>query len=118
MAVIEIEKGPVAYGSVAKVIGSGTDRYEGLPGVRDCIVTSVTRDIADSVRDLIFAVDAGTFDGGEVYGEIGLAPYHAFEDDVPPEVKQRLGEIGEGLASGDIDACAPPNDGADCAPVR
>lgn len=102
----------------AKVVGSGTDRYDGLPEARDCLVTSVTRDLASSVSDLIVSIGDGTFTGGEVYGEVGLAPYHEFESLVPEEVKAQLDELGEQLARGEIDACAPPNEGAFCAPVR
>jgi basic membrane protein A len=35
-------------------------------------------------------------------GEVSLAPFHDFEDDVPQEVKDKLAEIDAGLKDGSI----------------
>ena len=59
--------------------------------------------ITPGVVDLITASQNGEFPSGNYVGEVGLAPFHDFEDEVPQEVKDRLAEVREGLESGEIE---------------
>ncbi len=46
--------------------------------------------------------EGGTFVGSAANGSVGLAPFHDAAPKIPAEVKAKLMEIREGLASGDI----------------
>jgi basic membrane protein A len=101
----------------ANLIRSGFEGLGSLPEMQDCIVATVTRDVSGGVRDLIVAVDKDTFTGGDVFGEVGLA-YHDSENILSQDIKDQLDELAGQLAAGEIDACAPPNEGTFCTPVR
>ena len=58
--------------------------------------------ITPGVFDLIKLGNDGAFPGGLYFGEVGLAPFHDFEDAVPQEVKDALAEIDAGLKDGSI----------------
>lgn len=108
-----------------EVIGVDVDQFITLPEVEDCILTSATKDLTDSVSGLIIAATDGTFPGGEVFGPATLAPFHNFEDVIPQDVKDQLAEISAMITSGEIDPCAPftlpngdpSNAGTFCTPV-
>ncbi len=84
-------------------IGVDTDQWYTLPAARPCLVSSAMKLITPAVADLIGMAFQGEFPGGNYYGEVGLAPFHDFEDDVPQEVKDQLQEIKQGLLEGTID---------------
>jgi len=83
-------------------IGVDTDQWETLPGAHPCLVSSAIKSVRSGVTELIRAVANGTFEGGQVYGDAGLAPFHDFEDDLPEELKTKLQEIEQGLKDGSI----------------
>jgi len=83
-------------------IGVDTDQWETLPGAHPCLVTSAIKSVKGGVIELINKVADGTFEGGQVYGDAGLAPYHDFEDDIPDELKTQLEQIAVGLKDGSI----------------
>lgn len=83
-------------------IGVDTDQWETLPGAHPCLVTSAIKSVRSGVRDLVLAAANGTFEGGQVYGDVGLAPYHDFEDQLPAELKSELERLAAGLADGSI----------------
>lgn len=83
-------------------IGVDTDQWETLPAAHPCLVSSAMKLITPGVVDLIAQASEGTFEGGNVFGGAGLAPFHDFEDEVPQEVKDMLAEIEAGLADGSI----------------
>ena len=58
--------------------------------------------ITPGVVSLIQQVADGNFEGGNVFGGAGLAPFHDFEDIVPQDVKDKLVEINDGLMDGSI----------------
>jgi basic membrane protein A len=68
--------------------------------------------LTPGVFNLIKAVQDDTFEGGNIVGEVGLAPFHDNEDKVPADVKTRLDEIAEGLQDGSIKTCVSPAKGA------
>ncbi len=84
-------------------IGVDTDQWYTLPAAQPCLVSSAMKLITPAVADLIGMAFQGEFPGGNYYGEVGLAPFHDFEDDVPQEVKDQLQEIKQGLLEGTID---------------
>jgi len=83
-------------------IGVDTDQWETLPGAHPCLVTSAIKSVRGGVRDLILAAADGSFEGGQVYGDAGLAPYHDFEDQLPAELKSELEALAAGLADGSV----------------
>ncbi|MCC9076913.1 BMP family ABC transporter substrate-binding protein [Litorilinea aerophila] len=83
-------------------IGVDTDQWETLPAAHACLVSSAMKLITPSVVDLIMQVHNGTFQGGNYYGPVDLAPFHDFEDKIPQEVKDDLARIKAGLEDGSI----------------
>lgn len=83
-------------------IGVDTDQWETVPAARPCLVSSAMKLITPGVVDLLTDAAEGTFEGGNVFGGAGLAPFHDFEDVVPQEVKDQLTEIEAGLEDGSI----------------
>ncbi len=83
-------------------IGVDTDQWETLPGAHPCLVSSAIKSVRTGVVDLVKAAADGTFQGGQVYGSAGLAPYHDFEDKLPAELKTELERVAAGLMDGSI----------------
>ncbi len=84
-------------------IGVDTDQWETLPAAHPCLVSSAMKLITPGVADLITKAAAGDFPGGNYVGDVGLAPFHDFEDKVPQDVKDLLAKTKEGLLDGSID---------------
>ena len=83
-------------------IGVDSDQWETLPAAHPCLVSSAMKLITPGVVSLVGQVADGTFEGGNVFGGAGLAPFHDFEDVVPQELKDQLAEIDAGLKDGSI----------------
>jgi len=94
---IEVAAHPGIY-----CIGVDTDQWQTLPEARGCLVSSAVKLIQVSVFDLIQKANDGTFPGGNYFGDIGLAPFHDFDDKVPGEIKNRLTEIQNQIKNGTI----------------
>ncbi len=84
-------------------IGVDTDQWETLPAAHPCLVSSAMKLITPGVADLIKMAYEGNFPGGNYVGDVGLAPFHDFEDKVPQDVKDLLKKTKEGLLNGTID---------------
>lgn len=84
-------------------IGVDIDQWETVPGAHPCLVSSAIKEITPAVFDLIRAAQEGTFQGGNVVGDTGLAPFHDFDDAIPDELRQELDRIKAGLEDGSID---------------
>ncbi len=84
-------------------IGVDTDQWETLPAAHPCLVSSAMKLITPGVAELITKAAAGDFPGGNYVGDVGLAPFHDFEDKVPQDVKDLLAKTKEGLLDGSID---------------
>jgi basic membrane protein A len=89
-------------------IGVDTDQYYTVPEAQKVLLSSAMKLITPGVANLIKAVKDGTFKGGNVTGEVGLAPFHDFETKVPAEVKAKLAEIDKGLKAGTIKTNVAP----------
>jgi basic membrane protein A and related proteins len=84
------------------------DGYNLLPGARDVLLTSVMKNMDNSVFDVIEATVNGEFKGCGVYiGElanegVGIAPYHDLDSAVPAELKAEVDELKAKIISGEI----------------
>jgi basic membrane protein A len=84
------------------------DGYNLLPEARDVMLTSVMKNMDNSVYDVIKGTMDGTFDGCGVYiGElandgVGIAPLHDLESAVPDELKAEVTALAEAIISGEI----------------
>lgn len=98
----------VANHEGAYCIGVDTDQWLTVPAAHPCLITSAMKLITPGVFDLISASHEGNFPAGNYVGEVGLAPFHDFEDEIPQEAKDRLDEIRTGLESGEIETGYSP----------
>lgn len=96
-ALIETAGHPGVY-----CIGVDSDQWETVPEAHPCLVSSAMKLITPGVFDLVTASTEGSFPGGNYLGEVGLAPFHDFDAEVPQEIKDRLDEINAGLEDGSI----------------
>lgn len=83
-------------------IGVDTDQWQTLPEARGCLVSSAEKRINTSIYALIQMSRNGAFPAGNFYGDVGLAPFHDFEDKIPARVKNTLKDIDIGLRNGTI----------------
>ena len=54
------------------------------------------------------AVADGSFKGGNVYGEVGLAPFHDLDSKVPADLKTKLEDIRKKLLDGSLKTNVAP----------
>jgi basic membrane protein A and related proteins len=107
--------GPVGLGTAAAVkdnpgvmlIGVDTDWFVSAPEYEDIVLTSVLKHLELSVQSAAQAVADGTFEGGVhvatlANGEIGIAPFHNFDSEVPQSVKDELEQITQDIIDGKI----------------
>jgi basic membrane protein A len=83
-------------------IGVDTDQYLTLPQAQKVLVSSAMKLITPGVFDILKAAKDGSFQNGNVVGEVGLAPFHDLESQVPQSVKDSLKQIDKGLKDGSI----------------
>jgi basic membrane protein A len=83
-------------------IGVDTDQYLTVPQAQKVLLSSAMKLITPGVFDLVKAAKDGQFKGGNFVGQVGLAPYHDQEKNVPEQVKGKMAEIDRGLKDGSI----------------
>jgi basic membrane protein A len=83
-------------------IGVDSDQWETVPAAHPCLISSAMKLITPGVLDLVKMAKDGDFPGGLYFGDVGLAPFHDFEDQVPQDVKDTLAEIETGLSDGSV----------------
>ena len=81
-------------------IGVDTDQFETVLESQPVILTSAIKLLTPGVFNLIKAVGAGTFKGGNVTGEAGLAPYHNQASRVTAEIQAKIDKLNADLKSG------------------
>jgi basic membrane protein A len=81
-------------------IGVDTDQYLSLPEAAPILVSSAMKLITPGVFNLIKAAQAGSFKGGNVVGDVGMAPYHDLESRVPADVKSKMTQLSADIVSG------------------
>lgn len=101
-ALIEVASAEGA-GESLYCIGVDTDQWETVPEAHPCLVSSAMKLITPGVFELIQASQEGNFPSGNYVGEVGLAPFHDFEDQIAQEVKDTLAEVDAGLRDGSIE---------------
>lgn len=109
--------GPVGLGSAAlaselgtdklMIIGVDADQFGTDTANQNVYLTSVLKNMDVTTYNAIAAVVGGTFEGGVTIGDlanggVGLAPYHAFEDAVPQELKDQIETIKAGIIDGSV----------------
>jgi len=89
------------------IIGVDFDWAGMIPDFSDVVLTSVEKRFNVSVLNAIDQLDSGMKIGGLTFGtlasgDVGLSPFHGFEDQISQELKLELAEITEGIISGEI----------------
>ena len=102
-ALIEIASQEGAY-----CVGVDTDQWNTVPEAQPCLVTSAMKLITPGVADLVAQAHSGDFAGGNYLGEVGLAPFHDFDDTVTDDMRSTLDDVLAGLNAGEIDTGWPP----------
>lgn len=88
-------------------IGVDSDQWLTVPEAHSCLVSSAMKLITPAVSDLIGMSLEGNFPGGTYYGEVGLAPFHDFEDQIGQDILDKLDEARQGLQDGTIEVEIP-----------
>ena len=91
----------------AYAIGVDTDQYFTLPEAAPLMLTSAMKLIAPGVFELIKLSKEGNFPAGNYLGDVGYAPFHDLENEVPADVKATMDEIKAGLLDGSIKTNVP-----------
>ena len=84
------------------------DGYWLLPEARDVMLTSVMKNMEQSVFDVVSAAQEGEFQGCGVYiGElanngVALGPYHILEDTIPDDLKAEIEDLKQQIISGEL----------------
>jgi basic membrane protein A len=84
-------------------IGAEIDQYDAAPGLRPILLTSAIKILTtQSVSQLIRGLSDGSVKGGNVFGEVQLAPLREAEAKVPKSVRDRVQTIERGLKAGSV----------------
>jgi basic membrane protein A len=102
-ALIATASNPGAY-----CIGVDVDQWWTLPKTRPCLVSSAIKKFNNGVFLLTRKSMEGNFPGGVYYGEVGLTPFYDFDSQVPPEVKEKLSKLEDGLNDGSVSTGVAP----------
>jgi basic membrane protein A len=95
-------------GGKVKMIWPNTDGCEERPGICDILLTSVLKNVAVATEGVTKEAADGRFESGTYVGTlandgVGLAPFHEFEDDVPPELAEEVEEVKQKIIDGEIE---------------
>jgi len=80
-----------------------------LPEARDVMLTSVMKNMEQSVFDVIKSTQEGQFNGCGVYvgdlanNGVDIAPYHLLEDTIPNDLKAEIEDLKQKIISGEIE---------------
>ena len=92
----------VASEDGAFCVGVDTDQWDTVPEAQPCLVTSAMKLIVPAVSGLVELAADSKLPSGNFIGEVGLAPYHDFDDVVTDEMRATLEEVLAGLNDGSI----------------
>ena len=109
--------GPVGAGTIAAINASANadklkavwvDADGQLSNGDKHIMTSVMKQIGNSVFDTVKAVQDGTFDSSPYIGTlsndgVSLAPFYDFDSQIPQELKTKLDDLKQKIVSGSLD---------------
>jgi basic membrane protein A len=96
----------------ANVIWVDTDGCESAAQYCQFFITSVTKNLSDSVKEYVTKAASGTFPTGSYVGTLsnngtGLAPFHNFSSKVPSDLQNELKTVGQDITSGKIKITSP-----------
>ena len=96
----------------ANVIWVDTDGCASAPQYCQYFVTSVTKNLSDSVKEYVTKAASGSIPTGSYVGTLanngtGLAPFHDFDSKVPAGVKSELKQVQSDITSGKIKITSP-----------
>ena len=89
-------------GSRVFCIGVDLDQWYSVPEAQPCLITSAEKHMVQGVSDLIVQAAAGEMPTGNVYGTVGLAPYHDFDSQISDEIKATIEDIAAALNDGSM----------------
>ena len=89
-------------------IGVDTDQFETVPESQPVILTSAIKLLTPGVFNLIKAVQGGTFKGGNINGDVGLAPYHNQASKVTADIQAKIDKLNADLKSGAVKTGVAP----------
>jgi basic membrane protein A len=101
-----------ASGGQLNVIWVDTDGCESVAQYCKYFITSVTKNLTDSVKKYVEASASGKFPKGNYVGTLanngtGLAPFHDFDSKVPSSLKSQLAQVKQDIISGKIKITSP-----------
>jgi len=96
----------------ANVIWVDTDGCESAAQYCNFFITSVTKNLSDSVQQYVTKAASGSFPTGSYIGTLdnngtGLAPFHNFDSKVPSDLKNELKQVQQDITSGKIKITSP-----------
>jgi basic membrane protein A len=84
-------------------IGAEVDQYDAVPNARPVLLTSAVKVVnTQSLQALVNGVSDGSVKGGNVFGDVVLAPYRESESKIPPQVRDRLQALARDLKQGSV----------------
>ena len=91
-------------------IGVDVDQFISTPATAECTVVSAEKKLRKNVHDAIVRIAGGTDVGGTVKldittDDVGLSPFHDFEDLITPETQAAIDEAVAGMKDGSLLAC-------------
>ncbi|WP_229667209.1 BMP family lipoprotein, partial [Micrococcus flavus] len=106
LGTIDAVKEANGAGKDVKVIWVDSDGYESTEA-GDIMLTSVVKNMGQSVADVLGQDVKGEFDSAPYVGTlenegVKLAPFHDFEDEVSQETKDELKKLQEQIISGEL----------------
>ena len=101
-----------ASGGKANVIWVDTDGCVSAAQYCSVFLTSVTKNLSDSVQQYVTKAASGSFPTGSYVGTLdnngtGLAPFHDFDSKVPADLKTELKTAQQDITSGKIKITSP-----------
>ena len=112
--------GPVGLGAAAaakaagnvKIIGVDADWYNTAPDYKSIVLTSVIKEIGQSVYDTVKQSVAGSYTADPYVGTlknsgIDIAPFHDFDSQVPAALKTKVADLKKAIIDGSLKVTSP-----------
>jgi basic membrane protein A len=112
--------GPVGLGAAAaaqaagnvKIVGVDQDWYLSAPQYKAIVLTSVIKEIGQSVYDTVKQGVAGSFTatpyvGTLANGGVDIAPFHDFDSQVPADLKTKVADLKKQIVAGSLKITSP-----------
>ena len=98
------------------LMGVDKDVFVSDPDIADLLLTSVLKNIAVAVYDVVTSAAEGNFDSSTYVGTlenggVGVAPFHDFEGSVDPELAGEIEALIAAIIAGEVEATSPASPG-------